>query len=77
MSIKTIAEEARAKVDEMGGGEQFIGEKGELAASCGAKTKNQIFDWMIDLGDALEEQNLVLFPWPGKPERLYVRPKED
>ena len=40
-------------------------------------TKDEVFDWMIELGDGLEKKGLVLIPGPGKPEDLYAKPKDD
>lgn len=77
MSIKTIVKNAKDKVTEMGGGEQFIGRMFDLAATCGAETEDEVFDWMIELGDALAKVDLQLLSGPGKPQDLYARPKED
>ena len=77
MSIKTIVKGARAKVTEMGGGEQFLGKMFDLAADCGVDEEDELLDWMTDLGDALDKVGLQLVSGPGKPQDLYARPKED
>jgi hypothetical protein len=77
MSIKAIVSSVQVKLEEMGGGEQFLGKMSELAAECGANGKDEVFDWMIDLGDGLAEKGLVLLSGPGKPDDLYAKPKED
>lgn len=77
MSVKTIVKDAKAKVTEMGGGEQFLGKMFDLAATCGAETEDEVFDWMVELGDALSKEGLQLLSGAGKPQNLYARPKED
>ena len=71
MSIKTIVDDAKIKVTEMGGGEQFLGHLGNLADSCKAKSNP---DFMVDLGEALEEEGLQLISGPGAPSELYAKP---
>lgn len=77
MAVTDIVTDAKAKIAEMGGGEQFLGSMKELAEGCGATTTNEVFDWMADLGDALAEKGLTLLSGPGKPDDLYAKPKED
>ncbi len=77
MSIEAIVSSAQVKIEEMGGGEQFLGKMSELAAECGANSEDEVFDWMIDLGDGLSEQGLTLLSGPGKPDDLYAKPKDE
>ena len=77
MSLKDIIKRAHEKVEEMGGNEQFIGKRDELAAECGATSKDEVFDWIIDLGDGLAKKGLVLVNGPGRPQDLYAKPQDD
>ena len=60
MSIKNIVKDAKTKVTEMGGGEQFLGKMFDLATTCGVEAEDEVFDWMGDLGEALEKKGLQL-----------------
>jgi len=71
MSIKNIVKDAKTKVTEMGGGEQFIGHLRSLAKDCGSVDP---LDFMVDLGEALEKVELQLTSGPGAPEELYASP---
>jgi len=73
MSIASIVKDAKTKVTEMGGGEQFLGTMFDLAESCGIADAS---DLIVDLGEALEKENLQLISGPGKPQDLYARPLE-
>jgi hypothetical protein len=77
MSIKTIVETAQAKVTEMGGGEQSIGKMFDLAATCDVHGEDGVFEWMADLGEALDKVGLQLTSGAGRPQDLYAKPKED
>lgn len=77
MAVADIIKNIQTKIEEMGGGEQFVGRMHDLARDCGATTKDEVFDWMIELGDGLEKKGLVLIPGPGKPEDLYAKPKDE
>lgn len=74
MSIKTIVSEAKVKVTEMGGGEQFIGLLPDLAKQCSATDTT---DFLVDLGEALENEGLQLVPGAGAPNELYASPLDD
>jgi hypothetical protein len=72
MAIADIVKDAQAQVKEMGGGEQFIGKTFDLAATCGAESEDEVFDWLIDLGEALDEKGLQLTTVDS---RLYAKPR--
>ena len=76
MSLKEIIKQAQTKVEEMGGNEQFIGKMHDLAASCNAITDDEVFDWLSDLGEGLDEKGLQLVSGPGRPQDLYAKPKD-
>lgn len=73
MSIKEIAKQAKTKVSEMGGGEQYIGLLSSLAKQCAAKNTT---DFLVDLGEALESEGLQLVTGAGAPNELYASPLE-
>ena len=77
MSLEEIIKQAKTKVEEMGGNEQFIGDMHELAATCGAKTEDEVFDWMVDLGEGLDKKGLQLISGVNRPQSLYAKPKAD
>jgi hypothetical protein len=72
MSIQSIIEDAKTKVTEMGGGEQFLGLTADLAASCGVSASEILF-WVADLGEAMEAEGLKLVVVKGS-EKLYAAP---
>ena len=74
MSIKTIVEDASFTVKKMGGGEQFIGRLKDLANNCGF---DDTVDFILELGEVLEDSGLQLIQGAGEPEDLYVSPLED
>lgn len=71
MRIQEIAQQAKAKVTEMGGGEHYIGLLGNLAKECGVKDTT---DFLVDLGEALENEGLQLVTGAGAPNELYASP---
>lgn len=77
MAVVDIVKNAQVKIEEMGGGEQFLGKMSELAAECGANSEDEVFDWMIQLGDGLSEKGLTLLSGPGKPDDLYAKPRDE
>lgn len=75
VSIKKIVAEAKTKVENMGGGEQFLGQMRDLHKRCGAR--GDTTDFMVDLGEALEEVGLQLTLGARSPEDLYAKPLDD
>jgi len=76
MAVADIVEDAQAKIKEMGGGEQFLGNMFDLASTCGAEGEDAVVDWLGELGEELNKVSLVLSSGPGKPQDLYASPGE-
>ena len=75
MSIETIVEAAKAKIAEMGGGEQYLGVTSELAETCNVDP-DEVFFWIADLGEAMEKAGLKLVVNKANSTKLYAGPKE-
>jgi len=77
MAVADIIKSAQEGVENLGGGEFFIGKMTELSADCGARNEDEVFDWLTELGDGLAKKGLTLLSGPGKPNDLYAKPQEN